>query len=139
MIISKKLETAAIGVGVIVKQGTAANGATLAGVGDQGLGVVIGSADNETMAVGDHIDIAFAGVQKVLLGAAVSAGDNLCITANGLVVKMANVTVGGVTITGTTVLAINRYRVGVAKTNGVASDLIEAAITNDFVFQTSVT
>jgi hypothetical protein len=143
MIISKKLETAASAIGKIVKQGAAANGAVACGKNEQPLGPVVGSADNETFAVGDHIDIACVGeVSKVLLESAVSAGDNLMITAGGICCKFDNGTVGAITIGGasntyTNALFINRPRLGIAKTNGVAGDLIEAVVTNDYVLQIS--
>lgn len=118
------VETAAIGPGLAVKKGTAANGVVIAGAGEQSVGVSKQSTPEatDTTGVGDHVSVAAAGEKtKVLINGTLAMGADVAPDAAGKAVAIGST-------------AGNKYfRLGYLAEGGVAGELVDIIVTCDWV------
>ena len=134
------VETAAIGVGIAVKKGTAATGIVAADAQASILGIVAATDFNESVAVGEQASILSGGLGMAVCGASVLAkGTDLCTDANGKMVPISGVTpaiqISGTSIditpSGTSIGYVNRA--GIAEAAAIPGELFAVTITRDQV------
>lgn len=115
------VETIALTPGLFVKKGTAENGIIKAGAGERAYGLSKGSEYTESIAVGDHADVALPGeVAKVMLAGTLTAFDEVAPDADGKAVAIG-------AVEGDTY-----FRGAVLLESGVAGELVDALVTCDW-------
>jgi hypothetical protein len=126
------VETAAIGVGKIVKKGTAEKGAVIGTANCDALGIVVANDFAESFAVGEDISVAHTGeLAIVIAGTTITAGDSLQCNSAGLASVMQIVNGSLSSVAGQTIS--HAFRVARALENGLPNEGIEVVVTNDIV------
>jgi hypothetical protein len=126
------VEDAAVPCGVAVKKGSAANGATIAGAGEEVIGIADLTNFDETAAIAEQLSVIRHGMGLVKAGGVVPAYSDVFCGANGLGVVLAGVSNQAIAINGTSYGSLPR--IGVAlEAAGASGDLIMTDVKLDRV------
>lgn len=126
------VENAAVACGVAVKKGSAANRATIAGAGEESIGVADLTNFDDTAAVAEQLSVIRQGIGLVKAGGVIPAYSDIFVGANGLGVVLAGVSNQAIAINGTSYGSLPRLAVAL-EAAAAANELIQADIKLDRV------